>query len=46
MTGSLGYADRLKNKRNLGGQLGAPEYFESLDDCKSKVNALAQLVSA
>ncbi|GLC36450.1 hypothetical protein PLESTB_000149400 [Pleodorina starrii] len=42
---SLGYADRLKNKRNLGGQLGAKEYHQSFDDIKEGVKSLAGWVS-
>ena len=41
---SLGYADRLKKRTNLGGQLGACEYFESIQDVQSKVEQVAALV--
>lgn len=41
---SLGYADRLKPKRDLGGQLGAAEYFESVEDVTAKVDQLAEWV--
>jgi hypothetical protein len=39
-----GYADRLKPRKNLGGQLGAPEYHESLESIKRDVEQLAQWV--
>ncbi|GLI63761.1 hypothetical protein VaNZ11_006835, partial [Volvox africanus] len=42
---SLGYADRLKNKRNLGGQLGAKEYHQSFDEIKEGVKSLAAWVA-
>nr|ADI47119.1 SIR2-like protein [Chlamydomonas reinhardtii] len=38
---SLGYADRLKPKKNLGGQLGAQEFHQDLDDIKKGVKELA-----
>lgn len=41
---SLGYADRLKPKRNLGGQLGAQEFHQSLNDIESSVAELASWV--
>jgi NAD+-dependent protein deacetylase sirtuin 6 len=44
MAGSLGYADRLKPKRKLGGQLGAPEYFDDVEDVARKCDSLAKLV--
>ncbi len=46
MAGSLGYAERLKNKQRLGGQLGAPEYVEEVADVQRKVQELAAAVSA
>ncbi len=46
MAGSLGYADRLKNKRRLGGQLGAQEYVEDVATVKDKVQQLADMVSS
>ncbi|PNH03818.1 NAD-dependent protein deacetylase SRT1 [Tetrabaena socialis] len=42
---SLGYADRLKQRRNLGGQLGAQEYHQSFEDIAVGVKSLAQWVS-
>ncbi|EFJ49104.1 hypothetical protein VOLCADRAFT_59916, partial [Volvox carteri f. nagariensis] len=42
---SLGYADRLKNKRNLGGQLGAKEYHQTFDEIKEGVKSLAKWVA-
>lgn len=44
MAGSLGYAERLKNRKNLGGQLGATEFFEDVSTIKGKVQKLAELV--
>lgn len=41
---SLGYADRLKPKRNLGGQLGAQEFHQSLSDIEESVQELASWV--
>lgn len=41
---SLGYADRLKNKRNLGGQLGAKEYHQSFAEILQGVKSLAKWV--
>ncbi len=45
MAGSLGYAGRLKNKKNLGGQLGATEYIEDVETVREKVESLAGMVS-
>lgn len=42
---SLGYAERLSYREDLGGQLGAPEYFDSPAELERKVGLLAQLVS-
>eukprot|EP00983_Pelagomonas_calceolata_P106358 1159225-Pelagomonas_calceolata.AAC.1 len=39
----FGYADRLKPKRKLGGQLGAEEYQESVESVASKADDLAKL---
>jgi hypothetical protein len=44
MVGSLGYADRLKRRKNLGGQLGAAEFHESVDAAQAKAKELADLV--
>ncbi|KAG2449351.1 hypothetical protein HYH02_005506 [Chlamydomonas schloesseri] len=38
---SLGYADRLKPKKNLGGQLGAQEFHQDLEDIRKGVQELA-----
>lgn len=34
----------MKNKRNLGGQLGAPEYMEEVQTVRDKVQQLADAV--
>ncbi|KAG2491681.1 hypothetical protein HYH03_010049 [Edaphochlamys debaryana] len=41
---SLGYADRLKQRKNLGGQLGAQEYHQSFEDIKAGIQTLAQWI--
>jgi mono-ADP-ribosyltransferase sirtuin 6 len=41
---SLGYADKLKRRKNLGGQLGATEYFDSVKDVENKMKNVAELV--
>ncbi|KAL4427985.1 hypothetical protein ABPG75_002074 [Micractinium tetrahymenae] len=41
---SLGYAEKLSYREDLGGQLGAPELFDSPGDVITKVERLAQLV--
>lgn len=41
---SLGYADRLKPKRKLGGQLGAEEYYEEVAVVRAKAQQLADMV--
>eukprot|EP00955_Chlamydomonas_euryale_P013920 150361-Chlamydomonas_euryale.AAC.1 len=43
---SFGYADKLKRKKNVGGQLGATEYFDSVDDVVKKMKHVAGLVRA
>ena len=43
---SLGYAERLAYKDDLGGQLGAPELFDSGSDLEAKLQQLACLVGA
>ena len=43
---SLGYADRLSFREDLGGQLGAPELQDSPDEVEAKVARLAELVGA
>ena len=45
MTGSLGYAERLSWRDDLGGQLGDPELSEADADLERKVDALADLVA-
>lgn len=45
-SGSMGYADLLSPKRNLGGQLGAVEYSEGFDDVVKKAHQLANWVRA
>ena len=45
MTGSLGYAERLSWRDDLGGQLGDPELSEVDADLERKVDALADLVA-
>lgn len=42
---SLGYADKLKQRKNLGGQLGWPEHHDSLDEVAHKANDILQLHS-
>jgi hypothetical protein len=39
-----GYADRLKPKKKLGGQLGAPEYQEGPEQVAAKATELASWV--
>ncbi len=41
---SLGYAEKLSFREDLGGQLGAPELFDTADEVEAKVERLAQLV--
>lgn len=43
-SGSMGYADLLSPKRNLGGQLGAVEFSEGFDDVVKKAQQLANWV--
>jgi mono-ADP-ribosyltransferase sirtuin 6 len=43
---SFGYADRLKQKKDVGGSLGSPEYHDELDDVASKMRRVATLVRA
>jgi len=42
---SLGYAEKLSYRDDLGGKLGAPEYFDPPEEVDRKVTRLAQLVS-
>ncbi|KAJ9522132.1 hypothetical protein QJQ45_005158 [Haematococcus lacustris] len=46
MAGSLGYADRLKERHDLGGQLGAPEYHETVETLEEKAQAVARMVES
>jgi hypothetical protein len=41
---SFGYADRLKQKKNVGGSLGTPEYHDSVDEVADKMRRVAALV--
>eukprot|EP01025_Chloroclados_australasicus_P003836 TRINITY_DN10915_c0_g1_i2.p1 TRINITY_DN10915_c0_g1~~TRINITY_DN10915_c0_g1_i2.p1 ORF type:complete len:459 (-),score=27.53 TRINITY_DN10915_c0_g1_i2:208-1584(-) len=41
---SDGYADRLTQRRNLGGQLGAPENYDDKDTVKAKLEQMVQMV--
>lgn len=41
---SLGYAEKLSYREDLGGQLGAPECFDSPEEVDRKVTLLAELV--
>lgn len=43
---SLGYAEKLSFREDLGGQLGAPELFDTPQEVQEKVDHFAQLVSA
>ena len=45
MAGSLGYAERLSWREDLGGRLGDPELSEASDDAlKHKIDELASLI--
>jgi hypothetical protein len=41
---SLGYAEKLSYRDDLGGQLGAPELSDSKADVVEKVERLAEMV--
>lgn len=41
---SLGYAEKLSYREDLGGQLGAPELYDSPQEVEAKAERLAQLV--
>lgn len=41
---SLGYAEKLSYREDLGGQLGAPELFDSPKEVEAKAEQLAELV--
>jgi mono-ADP-ribosyltransferase sirtuin 6 len=42
---SLGYAERLTFRDDLGGQLGAPEIFDDAQELQRKARELAQMAS-
>jgi mono-ADP-ribosyltransferase sirtuin 6 len=41
---SLGYAEKLSHREDLGGKLGAPELSETTEELDAKVTRLANLV--
>lgn len=41
---SLGYAEKLSYREDLGGQLGAPEHFDEGGELEAKVQQLVALV--
>lgn len=41
---SLGYASKLSYREDLGGQLGAPELFDSPEEVEAKAERMAELV--
>ena len=41
---SLGYADKLKRKKNVGGQLGAPEFFDGVGEVEEKMQKIVEWV--
>ena len=41
---SLGYADKLKRKKNVGGQLGAPEFFDGVEEVEEKMQKIVEWV--
>lgn len=43
---SLGYAEKLSYREDLGGQLGAKELFDKPSDLRGKVHQLKDLVRA
>ena len=43
---SLGYAERLSYREDLGGQLGAPEVLDSSSDVQQKIRQFAEWVSS
>jgi mono-ADP-ribosyltransferase sirtuin 6 len=42
---SLGYAEKLSYREDLGGQLGAPELHDSPEEVEANAELLAELVS-
>ena len=44
ITMSLGYAEKLTFRDDLGGQLGSEELTESPDSLKQKIDQLAEMV--
>ena len=43
---SLGYAEKLSYRDDLGGQLGAPEIFDEAEQLAANAQQLADLVSS
>jgi NAD+-dependent protein deacetylase sirtuin 6 len=43
---SLGYAEKLSFREDLGGQIGAPECYDAPQEVEQKVDLLAHLVAA
>ena len=41
---SLGYAEKLSYREDLGGQLGSPELFDPQDDLRQKTAELVEMV--
>jgi mono-ADP-ribosyltransferase sirtuin 6 len=41
---SLGYAEKLSYREDLGGQLGAPEHFDRDDELEAKIGQLVAMV--
>lgn len=42
---SLGYAEKLSYREDLGGRLGAPELFDDVQELERKIDELTKLVS-
>ena len=42
---SLGYAEKLSYREDLGGQLGSPEIFDSPEELGRKITELIAMVS-
>jgi len=43
---SLGYAEKLSYREDLGGQLGSPEIFDEAEQRAASAQQLADLVSS
>ena len=41
---SLGYAEKLSYREDLGGQLGAPEIYDDSNDLNAKIQQLTEWV--